>query len=157
MSTRIPVLAGRPRRANVVLLLREAFVALNDQVVPRLAQHGHTAIRPAHGAVFQYLDDDGTTVSTLAERAQMTKQAMGELVAHLETHEYVVRVPDPQDRRAKLVRPTARGREVVELAQALAPEIERRVSRLIGAQRLRELWADLEQIRAEFAEDEPPS
>jgi DNA-binding MarR family transcriptional regulator len=151
MSTRIPVLAGRRRPANVVLLLREAFVALNDLVVPRLAEHGHAEIRPAHGAVFQYLDDDGTTVSALAERAQMTKQAMGELVAHLETHGYVARVPDPSDRRAKLVQPTERGRAVFDIAQAMAPEIERRVSRLIGAQRLRELRADLEKIQLEFA------
>jgi DNA-binding MarR family transcriptional regulator len=154
MSNRIPVLSGRRRPTNVVVLLREAFVALNDLVLPRLAEHGHTDVRPAHGAVFQYLDDSGTTVSTLAERAQMTKQAMGELVAHLETHGYVVRVPDPQDRRAKLVQPTERGREVFDIAQSLAPEIERRISRLIGARRLKELRTDLETIRAAFVGDE---
>ena len=49
----------------------------------------------------------------------MTKQAMAELVRHLEVHGYVVRVPDPGDRRAKLVRPTDRGREVIALAQEL--------------------------------------
>jgi DNA-binding MarR family transcriptional regulator len=36
-----------------------------------------------------------TTVSLLAERAQMTKQAMAELVRHLETHGYVVRGTRP--------------------------------------------------------------
>jgi DNA-binding MarR family transcriptional regulator len=76
----------------------------------RLAERGHGVLRPSHGAVFQYLDDTGMTVSVLAERAQMTKQAMAELVQHLETHGYVVRVPDPSDRRAKLVQPTERGR-----------------------------------------------
>ena len=90
---------GSERPANLAVLLREAFVALNDLVLARLAERGHGAVRPAHGAVFQYLDDTGTTVSLLAERAQMTKQAMAELVRHLETHGYVVRVPDPADRR----------------------------------------------------------
>jgi DNA-binding MarR family transcriptional regulator len=47
----------------------------------------------------------------------MTKQAMAEPVRYLETHGYVVRVPDPVDRRAELVRPTERGREVVAIAQ----------------------------------------
>ena len=42
-------------------------------------------------------DDTGTTVSLLAERARMTKQAMAELVRHLEAHGYVRRVPDPTD------------------------------------------------------------
>ena len=38
------------------------------------------------------------------ERAQITKQSMAELVLHLERLGYVERVPDPSDRRAKLVR-----------------------------------------------------
>ena len=63
------MLDGRERPANTVVLLREAFVALNDLVVVRLAERGHAAVRAAHGAVFQYLDDTGTTVSLLAERA----------------------------------------------------------------------------------------
>ena len=104
-------------------------------MLARLAQQGHQAVRPAHAAVFQYLDDTGTTVSLLAERARMTKQAMAELVRHLETHGYVRRVPDPTDGRAKLVLPTDRGNQVIEVAQNLAPEIEQRISALLGAER----------------------
>jgi DNA-binding MarR family transcriptional regulator len=147
MSRPRPVTAGRARPTNLAVLLREAFVALNDRVIARLADRGHGAVRPAHGAVFQYLDDTGTTVSQLAERAQMTKQAMAELVRHLETHGYVVRVPDPADRRAKLVLPTARGREVVAVAQGLVPELEARIAHVLGADRLRQLRDDLEAIR----------
>ncbi|HEY6688529.1 MAG TPA: MarR family transcriptional regulator [Propionibacteriaceae bacterium] len=78
-------------------------------------------------------------VSVLAERAQMTKQAMAELVQHLETHGYVVRVPDPTDRRAKLVQPTERGLEVFTIAQELVPELENRIRQVIGADRLQAL------------------
>jgi DNA-binding MarR family transcriptional regulator len=148
MSTRTPITGGRPRPDNVAVLLREVFVALNDRVLHRLAERGHGAVRPVHSAVFQYLDDTGTTVSVLAERAQMTKQAMAELVAHLEAHGYVVREPDPADRRAKLVRPTARGREVVDIAQALVPEADALIAGCIGADRARALRADLETLRA---------
>ena len=83
----------------------------------------------------------------------MTKQAMAELVAHLERHDYVSRVPAPHDRRAKLVLLTDRGREVVRLARALVPDIEARVARAIGQRRLTQLRADLERIRREFAPD----
>ena len=134
--------------SNIVEDLRNAFVALNSVVTPRLAKRGHGAVRPAHGAVFQYIDRDGTTVSTLAERAQMTKQAMAELVSHLEQHGYVQRVPDPADRRAKLVRLTRRGRDVVRIARALVPEAERLISDTIGPERLQTLRADLRAIRA---------
>ena len=89
MARALPVLHGRERPANLVVLLREAYLRLNDLVLVRLAEQGHGAVRPAHAAVFQYLDDTGTTVSLLAERARMTKQAMAELVRHLETHGYV--------------------------------------------------------------------
>jgi DNA-binding MarR family transcriptional regulator len=147
MSTRIPQLAGKERPANLAVLMREVFVALNDIVVARLAERGHDVVRPAHGAVFQYLDDTGTTVSVLAERAQMTKQAMAELVQHLESHGYLTRVPDPEDRRAKLVLPTERGHEVIAIAQGLVPELEGQVTKLLGVDRTRALRKDLETIR----------
>lgn len=151
MSTRIPQLAGEERPVNLAVLMREAFVALNDMVVARLAERGHDVVRPAHGAVFQYLDDTGTTVSVLAERAQMTKQAMAELVQHLESHGYLTRVPDPDDRRAKLVLPTERGHEVIAIAQGLVPELEGQVTKLLGVDRTRVLRQDLETIRRTFS------
>ena len=135
---------------NTAVLLREAFFALNGQVTPRLTERGHGVVRPAHGAVFQYLDDQGTTVSTLADRAEMTKQAMGELVAHLEKHGYVERVPDPSDRRAKLVKPTPKGREVYTIVSELVPELERKLLDVLGVARVRQLRADLEKIHDTF-------
>ena len=147
MARGLPQLGGRERPANLVVLLREAYVLLNDVVFTRLAERGHSAVRPAHGAVFQYLDDTGTTVSVLAERARMTKQAMAELVRHLEDQGYVVRVPDPDDGRAKLVLPTDRGRDVVAVAQALVPELGERLADLLGADRVQALRADLDTIR----------
>ena len=153
MSRRIPVTSGRTRPVNLGVALREAFIAVNDLVLARLAERGHTAIRPAHSAVFQYLDDTGTTVSLLAERAQMTKQAMAELVAHLEAHGYVTRTPDPGDRRAKLVVPTHSGREVIAIAQGLVPELETLVIGQLSADRVRALREDLETIRRSATEE----
>ncbi|MEU7816862.1 MarR family transcriptional regulator [Pseudonocardia sp. NPDC049154] len=150
MSRGLPEWKGAERPANLAVLMREAFVALNARALARLAERGHTAVRAAHGAVFQYLDDTGTTVSVLAERAQMTKQGMAELVRHLEVHGYVHRVPDPADRRAKLVVPTDLGRDVIAIAQDLVPELERQVARLIGADRVDALRVDLEAIRAAY-------
>jgi DNA-binding MarR family transcriptional regulator len=146
MSRPRPITRGNPRPSNTVVLLREAYLVLNDLVVARLAERGHHAVRPAHGAVFQYLDDTGTTVSTLAARAQMTKQAMAELVLNLERHGYVERVPDPADRRAKLVRPTGRGQQVVAIAQALVPEIEGFIDTVLGADRAGALRRDLQAL-----------
>ncbi|PZF79779.1 MarR family winged helix-turn-helix transcriptional regulator [Jiangella anatolica] len=146
MSTQRPVTGGRERPVNVVVLLREAFTALNDRALRALAERGHGDVRAAHGAIFQHLDDTGTTVSRLAERAQITKQAAAELVQYLEAHGYVVREPDPSDRRAKLVLPTAKGREVVAIAQSVVPEIHALLARDLGVARLAQLRADLRRI-----------
>ena len=62
----------------------------------------------------------------------MTKQAMAELVAHLEGHGYVERVPDPGDRRAKLVRTTDRGREVFAVVREFTAELEARLAARLG-------------------------
>jgi DNA-binding MarR family transcriptional regulator len=154
MSNDTPATADQDGRHNVVLLLREAYLRLNDIVITRLAEQGHDVVRPAHAAVFQFLDDTGTTVSVLAQRARMTKQAMAQLVQHLEEHGYVARSPDPADRRAKLVVPTDRGREVFTVARGLVPEIEGLVGDIIGTDRLETMRADLEAIRRRLATGE---
>jgi DNA-binding MarR family transcriptional regulator len=139
MSSRIP---------NTVELLRDAYTALDALPMTWLAEAGHTAIRPAHTAVFEYLDGDGTTVSTLAERARMTKQAMAELVVGLERLGYVTRIPDPTDRRAKLVALTDRGQDVIAVVRVRVPELERRIDDLLGSARARDLRDALDSLRA---------
>jgi DNA-binding MarR family transcriptional regulator len=114
----------------------------------RLAARGHPEARAAHGAVFQYLDDGGTRVSVLAERAQITKQSMTELVAHLERHGYVERVPDRDDGRAKLVRSTARGREVFAIARETVRDVQARLDARMGPERTALLRELLEELRA---------
>jgi len=147
MARRLPDTSARAQPENVAVLLREAFVALNDLALARLAAEGHGAVRSPHSAVFQYLDDAGTTVSLLAERAQVTKQSMAELVRHLEAHGYVERVPAATDRRAKLVRATGRGREVYAIVRGFVIETEARLTEALGADGVRRLRRDLEAIR----------
>jgi DNA-binding MarR family transcriptional regulator len=133
-------------RPNLGRLLRAPFHEMTDHIHSRLAEQGHPHIRIAHGNVFQFLDDGGTRVGVLAERAQMTKQSMGELVAHLEAHGYVERVPDPSDGRAKLVRPTASGQAVYPLAVGAIAEVEARWAERIGEEKLRRLRGLLEEL-----------
>jgi DNA-binding MarR family transcriptional regulator len=77
---------------------------------------GHPVLRAAHAQVFEFLDPAGTRLTVLADRARMSHQAMGEMVDELTRHGFLERVPDPADGRARLIRPTARGRS--ELARA---------------------------------------
>jgi DNA-binding MarR family transcriptional regulator len=120
---------------------------MTDALMERLAASGHAEVRAAHGAVFEYLDDAGTRVSVLAERARMTKQSMTELVAHLERHGYVERVPDPADGRARLVRLTSRALEVIPFARAEEDRIEAEWTEYLGAARMAGVRDALEALR----------
>ena len=145
MSSHRPVTSPSAGR-NLGLLLREPFRLGSSVLHRRLAERGHPDVRAPHGNVFQYLDDAGTRVIDLAERAQMTKQSMAQLVHHLEAHGYVERVPDPRDGRAKLVRTTARGREVFAVVREFVAEVDARLEARLGAakvQRLRDLLQEL--------------
>jgi|SRR3954447_18807873 len=134
------------RQRNLGLLLREPYRLGTEELHRRIAERGHPHVRAPHGDVFGFLDADGTPVSELARRAQVTKQSMAELVAHLERHGYVERVPDPRDRRARLVRATARGREVYGIAREIIAELEREWTARLGETKMRRLRSLLEEL-----------
>jgi DNA-binding MarR family transcriptional regulator len=146
MSRALPKTAARTGPENLGVLLREPFMVMSERLHSYFAEHGHPEVRPPHGNVLQYLDDEGTRVRDLAARAQITKQSMAELVVHLERHGYVERVPDPSDRRAKLVRATAKGGEVYALAHEFVARSEAEWERKLGKRKvdqLRELLVEL--------------
>jgi DNA-binding MarR family transcriptional regulator len=147
-SNRLPLTSARQAPENLAILLREPFRAMSEELMRELAASGHPDVRFAHGSVFQFLDDDGTRVGVLAERAHVSKQAMAQLVAHLEEHGYVERVPDPDDRRAKLVRSTERGREVFAIARAGMAAVDVRLRRRLGDAKVEQLRTLLEELDA---------
>jgi DNA-binding MarR family transcriptional regulator len=124
-------------------LLLYAYQASARELVRALRDAGHAAIRPKHGAVFANIDRDGTRTTTLAERAGMGKAAMGELVDELESLGYVERRPDPTDRRAKLVFPTALALRVTRLVHAFNRRLEARYRRRLGPEAYESLRASL--------------
>ncbi|MGK8505019.1 MarR family winged helix-turn-helix transcriptional regulator [Nocardia asiatica] len=122
--------------------------ALNDELRARLDEQ----LRPAHYAVFRYLDPNGSRITELAEAAGMTQQSMGELVTHLERRGLVVRQVDRADRRARTVMLTEAGRAALEVAAERIRDIERTVERAVGQRTLAELRATLGQVGAALAE-----
>jgi DNA-binding MarR family transcriptional regulator len=87
---------------------------LSQSVLRHLRASGDPSLRLAHQQVFESIDAEGTRVTVLAERAGISHQAMGELVAELVELRYLERVADPDDRRSRLVRPTVQGRQSIE-------------------------------------------
>ena len=111
-----------------------------------LSEAGFDDIRPAHTAVFQHIRAEGSRLSELAERAQLTKQSMGYLVDYLERRGYVERRPDPTDRRAVLICLTERGWDEIRAALAIIAQLEKEWARRLGERRMAQLRALLEEL-----------
>jgi DNA-binding MarR family transcriptional regulator len=134
---------------HIVALLYEAYLRLSD-VVFQAGKAIDPRIRPAHSAVFFHMEHDGIRLSRLAEKAQMTPQAMGELVDDLEKLGYLRRVPDPADRRAKLIVFTDRGDDALRAGYAAIDDLERRLTVLLGEDGRSGLHAALTRVITDF-------
>ena len=125
---------AEPTRRPIAALLNEVKVAAVRKLFARLQEEGFEHIREGHGCVFGFIDiEHGSRLTELAERAGLTKQAVGEAATELERLGYVERVPDPTDGRAKIIKLTDRGMEAVIKGRRIFAEIEREWAEQIGA------------------------
>jgi DNA-binding MarR family transcriptional regulator len=113
-------------------------------------------IRPTHGCVFRFVKGEGMRLTRLAELASITKQSAGEIVDDLVERGYAKRVPDPADRRAKLICLTERGKEAQAHGFGLFAEVEERWMERYGRDKIAQLRETLEEIAATEAPDAVP-
>jgi DNA-binding MarR family transcriptional regulator len=129
-------------------LLLRAHRAFSARAVEKLRQRGYPSLTLAHLALLPHLDPEGTRATTLAERAGMTKQGMGQLILDLEHQGYVARVPDPADRRAALVTFTEAGRRFLLIAIDVTREMEAEYAAILGERQLAGLRGALAALAA---------
>jgi DNA-binding MarR family transcriptional regulator len=122
--------------------------ALLTEFEGELAEHGYGDIRPTHGCVFRFVRDEGLRLTELATNAGLTKQSAGEIVDGLVRLGYAERIPDPEDRRAKLIRLTERGAAAQRFGTDLFAQLEGRWKERYGADRIEQLRETLEEIVA---------
>jgi DNA-binding MarR family transcriptional regulator len=103
------------RRGNVGRALFNATKKFEQDVEEILDREGYTSIRIVHLSLYRNLDFDGTRLTELAARANMTKQSMQDLVDRAERQGFIERRPDPLDRRAKMVAFSDRGLQLMEV------------------------------------------
>ena len=116
---------------DTATLISQAHLLVSRRVSDAVSAAGFRA-RPSYGAVFARLRPAGTRLTDLARGAQMSPQAMGELVDELEGLGYVIRTPDPNDRRAKLIRLTDLGRRCTAAAGQAIAALEREITDTVG-------------------------
>ena len=130
---------------NTVSMLGQAYRLLGFQIVEGVVAAGFPQ-KPKHSAVFAQISLDGSRLTELARKANMTPQSMGELVDELVEMGYVVRRRDPDDGRAKLIVLTERGRDAVAAGRQTIQGIEEQVTEILGERGHRELRALLSKL-----------
>jgi DNA-binding MarR family transcriptional regulator len=140
-------MSKNPQNARMLgALLRIPFQAIVTRIDEGLRARGFSDLRPAHFVIFQQIRPEGSRITELAERAQITKQSMGALVDYVEARGYIERLPDPEDGRAKIVRLTPKGRELEAAARAILSQIEVEWAQQIGKDRMQALKQALQAI-----------
>ncbi|MGP4088008.1 MarR family winged helix-turn-helix transcriptional regulator [Streptomyces sp. KR55] len=114
------------------ILSTRLLFSVQKELFDTLAEQGHPDLRPQHGAVMGFLDEEGSRATELSRQSGTHKQVIGNLIDELEALEYVERRPDPRDRRAKLIVPTRRGRDQMKKSDAIMTAIEQRHAESIG-------------------------
>jgi DNA-binding MarR family transcriptional regulator len=115
----------RPRAITLISLLRQTARLMVDEITTRLEAAGFPNCPPSFHPVFENMEPEGVRLTVLAARAGLTHQSIGEVVAELEHRGFVERVADPSDKRARLVRLTDAGRDVVRAGLTAIEGIER--------------------------------
>jgi DNA-binding MarR family transcriptional regulator len=131
-------------------LLRLASQVMTERLSAWLEASDYKGLQPAHSAAIQPLWErpEGERITALARASRITKQSMSALVNDLEAGGYVERISDPEDARATRVRLTPRGRSYARAVRNFAREIETEWAAQLGARRIEDLRATLEQLRA---------
>jgi len=104
----------RPDLVPLIALAEKSARALRADMLRAAHARGFAEIQPAHNAVFATLPPEGARSADMAARAGITRQSMGEVIRDMVVLGLLEMVPDPADRRAKIVRFTDYGIEVAQ-------------------------------------------
>ena len=128
---------------NLVRLLFEFSKDFERRTLKLLQERGHEHIRPSHSVLFSNLGLGAVRVTELAERAQVTQQAMGKMLKEVERMGYIERGIDQNDKRAKEIRLTKKGVQLVKDSMKVIDEVRQYYAKLVGPKELDQLEANL--------------
>ena len=138
---------------DLATLMFVSYRAMDERVQRAMREAGYD-VTVAQSRLAQRIADEGSRLTDLADRAQVTKQTASLLVAALEREGLVERVPDPSDGRARLIRLSARGREAAGQAMQVVMAVEHEWTEHLGhelAGQLREGLLKLREITDPYA------
>jgi DNA-binding MarR family transcriptional regulator len=124
---------AKPDRKPLIALVHRADRAFETHMVKEAHARGRTDVKPAHNALFAIMGAEGERASSLAARAGITRQSMGEVIRDLVGLGILEMVPDPADGRAKVVHYTEEGTNFTNQGYRHIRSLEERFTEEFGA------------------------
>ena len=145
-ASELALVHGDPSQVTLPALMDLAVDAMYVDFRKLLEETPYTDVRPTHGCVFRFVHGEGMRLTELATKAGLTKQSVGEIVDDLTALGYIERYPDPTDKRAKLIRLTAKGLDAQRIGFASFDKLEKEWAEAFGADRISAVRSLLEEI-----------
>lgn len=114
-------------------LLLDAFNWFDAGLLASLKEQGWPELSHSQSMAMAYLGSDGIRISELARRLGVSRQAAQKSVKELERLKLVITEVDPTNSSAKTVVLTPQGKANVTAALNIFSEIEKQLSKRIGA------------------------
>jgi DNA-binding MarR family transcriptional regulator len=115
----------------------------NESAIAQLKAHV-PGIRTAHTLLFPYVPLQGIRLTELAKKVGVSKQAVAQLVDELVVMGAFVKVPDPSDGRARLIRWS--DAEQIHSGLAALEQVEGPLLEALGAERMTRMQVDLADV-----------
>ena len=147
---------SRPERPSpdyvpLIAVVHRLNKALQLDMVRAAHRYGFVGGKNSHNAVFATLDADGGRVSDMAAQMGITRQSMGEVIRDMVRLGLLEMVPDPSDKRAKVVTYTAYGKEVAQAGYDHIIAVEERLREEFGEDDLATTRRVLRRVREMLA------
>lgn len=137
----------------VSTLLRGSLRTYGAAVRAALAEVGCDDVPRSGAYVLGAIARSGSPLSGIIRELGVSKQAAGQLVDTLVIRGYLLRTPDPDDRRRMTVTLTERGRVAAEAAHSAIEAVDRAVTEQVGPRAVAATRATLAALAALAAQD----
>jgi len=146
MSTKLtirrgPVDAGKP----LTVLLEATSQFILQSLIARLQERGYDNVTEPHLVLFGNLDCGATHAAQIAQRMQMSRQAISKTLRELQSLGLVRLEDDPERRNQKTVVMTPRGMQLARAARDQLRVIETEIAAEIGSAEVAALRSALEK------------
>ncbi len=129
--------------AKVIKHLKEQF---DQWAIDRLAKKGYTDFKMTYMPVIMNIDMTGTNNNELANRANVTKQAMSKVINELKKSGYISSKTDPTDKRSTIFSLTSKGKSFVMSARASVAQLMNEYRKEMGKKNYDDLLQKLVSI-----------